>query len=179
MIPVYRAGRQLIKVRFLMGLSLAVLAFCLWWGVDLAQTYGLNPGDGGVLAPLPQRLAWAGVVVLFGIACVAGMWVYGRVYAARIAFDPDLQQIHLDTAGFFWNNRHIINLAAVSGARAHRDISRGFAGELVAHPIPAVDAPWMSVRIAGWPLPLIVDHQGELLNQKLMRALWSGRAPRG
>src|SRR5262249_7121690 len=50
--------------------------------------------------------------------------------------------------------------------------------ELVAHPIPAVDAPWMSVRIAGWPLPLIVDHQGELLKPKLMRTLWSGRAPR-
>ena len=178
MIPVYRAGRQLIKVRLLMVLSLAVLVFCLWWGVDLALTYGLNPGDGGVLAPLPQRLAWAGGVVLFGVACVAGMCVYGQVYAARIAFDPDRQQIHLDTVGFLRTNRHVINLPAVGGVRARRDVSRGFAGELVAHPIPAVDAPWMSVRIAGWPLPLIVDHQGELLNPKLMRTLWSGRAPR-
>ena len=57
MIPVYRAGRQLIKVRFLMGLSLAVLAFCLWCGVDLAQTYGLNPGDGGVLVSLARSSA--------------------------------------------------------------------------------------------------------------------------
>jgi hypothetical protein len=175
MVPVYRAGRQLIKVRFLMALSLVVLAFCLWWGLDLARTYGLNPGDGGVLAPLPQRLAWAGSVSLFGIACVIGMCVYGRVYAARIEYDADMQQIHLDTVGFFWNNRHIINLANVGGARAHRDINRGYLGEAVGHPIPTVNAPWMSVQIAGWRLPLIIDQQGETLDRKLMRTLWSGR----
>src|SRR5436190_20391350 len=116
MIPVYRAGRQLIKVRFLMGVSLAALAFCLGWGVDLARTYGLNPGDGGVLAPLPQRLAWAGAVIGFGIAGVAGMWGYGRVYAARIAFDPDQRQLHLDAVGSFRTNRHVIPLPAGGGA---------------------------------------------------------------
>src|SRR5262245_33645065 len=99
MVPVYRAGKQLVKVRGLMALSLVVLAGCLWWGLDLARTYGIREADGGALAPLPVRLAWGGSVALFGVACVAGMWLYGRLYAARIGFDPATQQIHLETAG--------------------------------------------------------------------------------
>jgi len=177
MVPVYRAGRQQIKVRALMGLSLAVLAFCLGWGLDLAQTYGLNPGDGGVLAPLPQRLAWAGGVSLFGVAFVAGMGLYGRLYAVRIEFDPEGRRLHLDTAGFFRNNRHVIDCADAGGVRRHRGVSTiGALGELVGHPIPSVDAPWRSVRIAGRVLPLIIDERGEVLDHKLMRALFGGRA---
>src|SRR3954452_25465737 len=131
MVPVYRAGKQLVKVRGLMALSLVVLALCLWWGIHLARTYGASPGDGRVLAPLPQRLAWGGLVSLAGVVFVAGMWVYGRLYAARIAFDPDGRLIHLDTPGFFGTNRHVISLAGVGRVRAHRDVSRGAAGEIV------------------------------------------------
>src|SRR5262245_27994344 len=160
-----------------MGLSLAVLAFCLGWGLDLAQTYGLNPGDGGVLAPLPQRLAWAGGAALFGVAFVAGMGLYGRLYAVRIEFDPDGRRVHLDTAGFVRNNRHVIDCADLGRVRGHRDVSTISAlGELVGHPIPSVDAPWRSVRIGGWRLPLIIDEQGEVLDHKLMRTLFGGRA---
>jgi TMEM70/TMEM186/TMEM223 protein family len=178
MVPVYRAGWQLVKVRALMALSLAVLALCLWWGLDLARTYGLSPGDGGVLALLPQRLAWGGLVALFGVAIAAGMGLYGRRYVARIGFDPDRRQIHLDTAGFFGTNRHVTDLADLGSVRAHRDVNRGDLGEFVGHPTPTVNAPWMSVRIAGWRLPLIIDQQGEVLDRKLLRTMWSGRGPR-
>ena len=44
MVPVYRAGRQAIKVRFLMALSLVVLALCLWWGIDLTSLVARVPG---------------------------------------------------------------------------------------------------------------------------------------
>src|SRR5688500_7234701 len=111
MIPVYRAGWQLIKVRAVMVASLIGLALCLWCGLDLAQTHGLNEADGGVLAPLPERLALGGFVALLGIAVAAGMWLYGRHYAARIGFDPVTKQIHLVSVGFFWDYYHVINPA--------------------------------------------------------------------
>jgi hypothetical protein len=41
-----------------MWFALATLG-AVSWGVDLAQTYGLSPGDGGELRPLRQRLAVA------------------------------------------------------------------------------------------------------------------------
>jgi hypothetical protein len=103
------------------------------------------------------------------------MWLYGRLYAARIGFDPDGQQIHLDTAGFFGNRRHVISLADLGRVLSHRDISRGELGALVGHPTPTVDAPWKSVRVAGWRLPLIIDLQGQVLDPKLMRVLFGGR----
>jgi hypothetical protein len=175
MVPVYRAGRQLIKVRALMALSVVVLALCLWWASHLARTYGTSPGDGGALAPLPQRLAWGGLVALFGVAAVAGMGLYGRLYAARIEVEPDRQLVHLATPGFFGTNRHVFRPADIGSARAHRDVNRGTLGKIVGHPTPTVDAPWMSVRIAGWRLPLIIDLQGEVLDVKLLRSLLSGR----
>src|SRR5262245_12163457 len=175
MVPVYRAGGQLIKVRAVMALSLVVLALFSWWGFDLARTDGLD--EGGALAPLPARLAVGGLVALLGIAFAAGMWLYGRLYAARIAFDPGKRQIHLDTVGFFWNNHHVINHADLGGVRSHRDINWGIvvAATAVGHPVRLVDAPWRSVRIKGWRLPLIIDQQGVVLHHKLMRILFGDR----
>src|SRR5262249_18836341 len=108
MLPVYRAGRQLIKVRAVMIVALAGLLLCAWWGVELARTHGLNEADGAKLAPLPERLAWGGLVGLLGVTFAAGMWLYGRHYASRIEFDPETKQVHLYTVGFFGNKHHVI-----------------------------------------------------------------------
>jgi hypothetical protein len=40
MVPVYRAGGQLLKLRTLMVLSLVGSALCLWWGLVLVWNYG-------------------------------------------------------------------------------------------------------------------------------------------
>src|SRR5262249_56012735 len=138
-------------------------AWGVGWGVAGGGRWGVSRGAGGALAPLPQRLAWGGSVALFGVAFAAGMGLYGRLYAARIAFDPDGQRIHLDTAGFFGSVRHVISPAHLGGARSHRGVSLGDLGELVGHPTPSVNAPWTSVRVGGWRLPLIIDQQGEVL----------------
>jgi hypothetical protein len=194
MVPVYRAGGRLIMVRAVMVLSLAVLAACLWWGLNLARTYGENEADGGALAPLPERLAVGGLVALLGIAFAVGMWVYGRIYAARIEFDPDKKQLHLDTVGFFWNNHHVIPLTELGSVSSHgtkeqmeklakERLEKRRAGGFFAF-LDALfhseysttvqpSAPWSSVRIKGWRLPLILDKQGVVLHPQLMEALFS------
>jgi hypothetical protein len=174
MIPVYRAGWQMIKVRAVMVASLIGLVVCLWCGLDLAQTHGLNKGDGGALAPLPERLAVGGLVALFGIAFAAGMWLYGKHYAARIGFDPDTKQIYVVTVGFFWNDHHVINPADLGPGRFHHGANwtTVAAAAVVGHPVPLVDAPWTSIRIAGWRWPLIIDQQGVVLHHELMRTFF-------
>jgi hypothetical protein len=152
------------------------LIFCLWWGLDLTATYGLSPGDGSVLAPLPQRLAFGSAIALFGVACAAGMGLYGRLYAARIGFNPDRRQVYLEGVGLLGNIRHVIDRADLGGVRFHRDVCRGRVGAVVGHPVPTVDVPWMSVQIAGRRLPLIVDRRGEVLDPELMRVLFGGPA---
>jgi hypothetical protein len=124
---------------------------------------------------------------LLGIGFATGMWLYGRLYAARIEFDPDKKQIHLDTVGFFWKNHHVIPLANLGSVRSHEDINWGCLDDLIklcrdplwGHPAPAVNAPWTSVRITGWRLPLIIDKQGVVLHRELMQILFGDRGQPG
>ena len=95
MIPVFHAGRQLIKVRGMMLFSLACAVGSVWAGGYMARTYGLSPGDGGVLAPWPIRLARGIGVALIGIGFAAGIWVYGRCYVAKREVDEPTSQRHI------------------------------------------------------------------------------------
>ena len=58
-----------------MLLSLACAVATIWWGSDLSQSYWVRPADGGMLAPLPVRLAWGVGVGSLGVIFAAGMWV--------------------------------------------------------------------------------------------------------
>ena len=168
MTPLYRAGRQLTKVRTIMLLSLAIAALSIWWGVGLAQTYGLNPGDGGVIRPFGQRMMMGVFVAALGAAFAIGMWIYGRCYAARIDFDADIQQLHLHTVRFAGTALEIVDVGAVGTSRWHH-------GELQLR--ISVNAPWISVRMPGRRLPLLIDAQGDVLDRRLMKKYfgWSGR----
>src|SRR3712207_1184162 len=107
MITLFRAGSQLIKVRALMLLSLACAIATIWWGLDLSQTYGVRPADGGMLAPLAVRLTWGIGVGSLGIIFAAGMWVYGRCYVAKIELDQHTKELHIYTVRFIGTKREV------------------------------------------------------------------------
>jgi hypothetical protein len=173
MISIYRAGWQLKKVRALMYASLIALAFALYFGCRLVQTYGLSAADGGQLAPLPNRLAMGGLVAASGIAFAIGMGVYGRHYAARIELDPNTKQLHVDTVGFLWNDRHVIDLADIGEAQRDIDWSRWSKPDIETLDTAAdFPAPWTSVRIQGWRWPVIIDQQGEVIHPELLQILF-------
>jgi hypothetical protein len=195
-IPIYRAIYHAAGVRAAMFFSLTCLAGALWWGLDLVRTYGLNPGDGGQLAPLPERLAWGGLVLLLGVAFAAGMWLYGSLYAARIEFDPDKKQVHVYTVRFIGSSKYVFNLEDIGTIRTHTDLNWGVAGDVmkkvdavlrmwdpfrgnpdaIGRPSPVVKgAPWKTVRLAGWRLPLIIDKQGVVLHRELIQILFGDR----
>ena len=94
---VFDAGHQLRKVRFVMWLAVACAGAGAWWGWSLGQTYGLAPGDGGVLAPLPTRMAVGTTVAGLGLLFAAGMWLYGRQYIAEIRQGPAGDQLTVRT----------------------------------------------------------------------------------
>src|SRR5262249_46526684 len=172
MIPVFRAGKQLLKVRAIMFMSIVCLVLALWYGVELARTSGTKDD----YAPLSHRLGLAALVASLGITFAGGMWLYGRLYAASIEYDPDRQQIQLDTVGFFTNKRQVIDLTDVGKVRSHPNPTRGIVGNILEDLRIMVtifgqaqlpNAPWKSVRILGWRLPLIIDEQGVVLHYNL------------
>jgi hypothetical protein len=163
MAEVYRAGSQLLKVRAIMMASLACALGACWWGWDLFQTYGLRPADGGVLAPLPVRLALGLGLASLGIAFAAGMWAYGRNYVSALGYDEASGVLHVRTVGFAGSDETRYAASDVLGSDYHA--GRSSYGRV------SVDAPWMKVRIKGRRWPLIVDARGEFPDRKLMAEL--------
>lgn len=168
-IPVFRAAGQLVKVRFMMLLSLATLIGTTYAGANLIQHYGQAPGDGGVLKPLPERIALGAFVFSLGAAFAGGMWLYGKFYVAGIDFDDRQQTLYLDTVEFFGTKPHAIELSNILD---HNDHAGQFDLTAFDPSSIAVNAPWKSVRLGGWKLPLIIDAQGEILHQELFEKLF-------
>jgi hypothetical protein len=146
----YKAGPQLQKVHFINILSILCAGGSVWWGSDLAQTYGLNPGDGGVLAPTGVRMAWGAGVMLPGIVFVVGMWLYRRNYVALLEFDESTR---------VYTVRHVSSFGTRKTLFRHEDIvsSRFHDGRLPMH--MQFDAPWWTFQLAGHSKPLILDAQ--------------------
>jgi hypothetical protein len=147
----FRAGRQVTMVWLVNGLALLCAAGSSWAGVYLAQNYGLEPADGGVLHPLPVRLIMGGTVASLGLSFLGGMLVYARCYVVQI------QQVAQDTLqfGLLWPGLEVrVQKADLAGTASHAGVTQGR--------IP-VNAPWLALRLRGRRLPLIVDEQGEWL----------------
>ena len=162
-IEIFHAGRQEIKVRALSWFFLLVGLGCLWWGYDLSQSYGLSPGDGGVLRPLAERLAWGGFVALFGLALIISMDLYGRLYICRVQLDPATSQVFFKTV-HWWGFRQITTTASqIIGSSYHPGDFEG--GDFT------VNAPFYFVRLRGHSLPLILDGQGKFVQAKLAKKL--------
>ena len=147
----------------MMFFALACAAGAVYWGIDLAQHYGLAPGDGGVLAPLWQRLAWGGGVALIGLAFLVGMDIYGRVYLASVSFDEQANCLYFETLRWWGRATAEISPADVLNNQFHR----GFL-QTDAH---TVNAPWCSISVKGHKLAYVLDLQGEFKERKLAKRL--------
>jgi len=182
MIELYRGGWQLVKVRAIMWFALACGAGSLWWGTDLARRYGLITVDGGVLAPLPVRLAWAAGIWALGLVFLGGMWVYGRCYVARVDYDEQANALHIFTTGFVGSHRAVVELSGVHLGRYHDGrldiVAAGWGGTATSNLALSVNAPWRAVKLAGRTLPLILDMQGRALQPELLEKLFSGKPAR-
>jgi hypothetical protein len=158
---IYSAGRQAWKVRFIALIALATFVLAAWAGWEIARSYGVRPADGGVLKPLAVRLAFGGFVAALGAAFVGGMWIYGRCYVMEAAVDENRGVLSVVLAGLLLRSRLEVPLDAVEGSTGHA--GRSSMGDF------DVNAPWVSVRLRGRRLPLIVDGQGEFIHPGLLR----------
>jgi hypothetical protein len=167
---VYRAGTQALKVRFLMWLSVACAVFAVTAAVNLFQTYGTRPADGGVLAPIGARIAWSGTVAALGLGFVFGMWLYGRYSIRELRWRRGQNQLLISTYRFIGSRTDALNVAEIAGATAKRDRFQG--RDIFWAPTGlTVDAPWLAVRLRGRRWPLVLDLQGIVADPDRLRAL--------
>jgi len=164
MMNLYNSGSQTTAVRFVMILSLFTAVGACIGGFVLFRSYGLSPGDGGVLAPLATRLTWGLVLAGLGLAFALGMWLYGRNYVRAIHFDPYAQVLHFRTLGMFGDGHEAVTLNRVRGST--------FRSGRLDNPVGvSVNAPWYKVSIDGRGSSYILDAQGQFYDPPLLARL--------
>ncbi len=159
-------GSRVLRVRlvalFIAGFALALVGFAL----SLARSYGLSPGDGGVLKPLAERLLVAGVVMLIAVVFLAGIIVYLRRYLIRIELRGG--QVELTVIG-------VLSPFVITIDRRQILTTRYFHGYFATRGLQ-VRAPWINLRVAGWSVPFVADLQALHVREMAILALAARRA---
>ena len=151
----YRQARKVRIVTWAFGLW--CVGF-LYWAADLSQTYGLAPGDGGVLRSPLQRWTAAAILALIGILPFAGMIVYALLYVVRLARED--ANVHVTVLGLLAPSTRVYPVADVERTRHHH-------GRLELR--ISVNAPWITLRIAG--RPYVIDLQAEQVDTEAIEQL--------
>ncbi len=142
-------GSRVRRVRLVaLFIALFAMAFCCW-AVSLAHSYGLSPGDGGVLRPIGERLLVAGIVMLIALVFLTGIVIYLRRYLIRIELRGD--QVEFTVIG-------VLSPFVITVDRNQILSARYFHGNFSARGL-VVRAPWISLKVACWSIPFIADMQ--------------------
>ncbi len=162
----YTSGPQTKRVWFVFALSVVAAVAGVWVGVVLGQTYGLSPAEGGVLKPLPIRLAWGVGFAALGLGFFGGMVVYGLVYVTHLAHDAAAGTLGVRT--LLGRARTIPEADVLPGDyRAGRSDGR-----------IRVNAPWYALRVRGRRLPYVIDLQGDFSDHAALARLVEGEGVR-
>jgi len=147
---VYDAGWQGKKVRGMIWFLLAV-AVLFFWLASLEPAV-LPPPEVETAA---QRLFAKLFAAAAGIAVGGGILLYGRCYIRRMEVDDD-GTVRVRTVGPFGSPEHVLRPGDIVPGEYHdgRFTTRKH----------TVNAPWFTVRVRGWRLPLILDPQGDVLD---------------
>jgi hypothetical protein len=158
--PIFHAGPQLWKLRFISALSLAMAAVMLWLGAALWADPRSSPAETVLVGAL---------ILVVAIGFPLGMWIYGRCYVLAAEVDEAAARLRVTLAGFFIPATREMAIADLAGARYHH-------GQLQTH-TAQVDAPWYSIRVRGRRLPLLLDVRGDFLDDARVRTLLLGQQP--
>ncbi|TDR93936.1 hypothetical protein [Enterovirga rhinocerotis] len=152
---------QARKVRWFFWACVPLFIGCAYWGWDLSRTYGLSPGDGGVLQPLSWRLTVAAIVVAVGLLPLAGMILYVRRYVAGLIRQGG--EVIVTFVGWPAPSERRIPVAQVTPGREHD----GRFSTLTHR----VNTPWMTIRLAG--RIYLIDLQAELVDRHALSRLFT------
>lgn len=161
---VFRAGWQLTKLRWVVPLALLVSGLLLWVSWTVLHEYGVHPSEGGVLKPLPLRASLSALFLVLGLGCGIGIVVYVHgCYVSRIDAGDAPGRYRVTVAGLLRRRTIEVDAAALAPATYHDGVYRagGMRGA----------APWYTLRLPGRRLPLVVDAQGEVLDEAAFRRL--------
>jgi len=160
--PVFSSNRFValfVVLAVLIGGGLAAIAA----SYDLLQTYGLSPGDGGVLKPLSERIAMAGFIFSLGLLCLAGGIICMYRYVISI-HKVGKSEFAVHTLGMLGMRTLELPLENLRLGKRQEGRGRYPSGH-------SVDAPYRLLRVAGRRIPFILDLQGQIHDRRALAEL--------
>ncbi|HEX8442641.1 MAG TPA: hypothetical protein VF631_03225 [Allosphingosinicella sp.] len=158
-------ARRARRVRWLIFGSSALCLGCLYSALDLLRTYGLSPGDGGVLRPLGERWAVAALLAMLGVAQLAGILFYAGLYLVRVELSA--KRLILSTLRPFGTKRREVEAAKIGSVRFH---------DWALEPGSSVSTPWLALRVVGRRSPFILDLGAEYVDRAAIEKLCDASA---
>jgi hypothetical protein len=153
---IYRAGRQLTRLRVISPLCLLCGAALLWLGWTVLHTYGIHPAEGGVLEPFYLRLLLSGFLGALGAFILLGFAAYMQFcYVSQIDILAGEDRVRMEVAG-------IVSPWTFEIAEPHLLHSSYHPGMFTGRISGAT--PYLTVHLQNRRLPLIVDLQGEVVD---------------
>lgn len=156
--------RQTLKVRIVLWVAYLAGLAALYAGWSILQTYGLSPGDGGILRPFGERLSFGAIVALLGIALILCMMTFASLYVVKLSREKELICIEALPIWGLGRKRYSFDVSEVGEAAYHHGrMKRGVTTSAGSTLFQNIDAPWITLRIAGKRLPFILDLQAEVI----------------
>lgn len=169
---IFKAGGQATKVRWLSTVLIVVGIGCM---VAAYPIFTSATGAGGVPASLAERIGLAIMMVTLGGLCIVGMLVFLSVYLVEMRTHGDHVELQLFRPLY---GKRTLQLPLNALQRGKHHAGRyGFvehSGRRYRYDVQQVEAPWRSVRVEGWLLPLVVDLQGSEINAAKLQRLFAG-----
>jgi hypothetical protein len=125
-----------------------------------------------MLRPLWQRLLFGGFVGALGLAAAGGMALYISLYALRIEVRGEMVAIATMTP---FGRRQREFALSLFGESAYHHGRLHHAGPVAGgREALWVNAPWMTLRVAGRRLPFVIDLQAEEIDAARLARLAQG-----
>lgn len=145
---------RLISVPFICA-GLVGLCFTPWLLTSL-------PNIDGELEPLSARIALASLVAFCGLLCTVGFWCYLSIYVSALVRDGDT--VIVQTQGILWPNAKALTITSLRSISEHD-------GRLWIPSRVWVNAPFQTIAVEGWKLPLLIDDQSRYLDRTALRQI--------
>ncbi len=160
---------QARKVRAVFWFIMLAGLGAVWAGWSIFQSYGLSPGDGGVLRPFWQRLLFGGAVAGLGLAAAYGVWLYVHLYVLHMARQG--KELHIVSMTALGQREWTFQESELGQGAYHEGKVYGADALRHSHATPRVNAPWITLRARGQRWPFILDAQAETLDMSAIRKL--------
>lgn len=162
---IYKAGFQLVMMRFVQVITLVTSVGAVFAGVMIIRLQDVSTDPADQLHPI-----WGAGFIVVGFAFAAGLWYYCQVYISRVEISDDSRRLRVTFPGIVFPHQREFGVEEIASATFHDGYMR--TGGMT------VNAPWETIRLHNGGRGMILDVQGDYVDEAAIDEYLLGRRRR-